>query len=61
MIYLAFFTVISNVVLLLYIRRLNRQIKSYRDTWDKIDEFADHNKDGDVVIHIEAVDDKGQI
>ena len=61
MIYLAFFTVISNVVLLLYIRRLNRQINSYRDTWDKIDEFADHNKDGDVVIHIEAVDDKGQI
>jgi hypothetical protein len=53
--------IISNIIFLIYIRHLRLQIKSYQVTWDKIDEFADHNKDGDVVIHIEAVDDKGQI
>lgn len=38
--------------LLWYIDKQNKEIKSYQETWIKIEEISDHNEDGDVVIHI---------
>jgi len=36
----------------IYIRKLKQQLHIYEKDWDVIEEMADHNKDGDVIIHV---------
>lgn len=35
-----------------YIRRLNARIRCYEQDWVCIEEIADHNRDGDVIVHV---------
>lgn len=35
-----------------YIRRLRQHIRAYEQEWMCIDEIADHNRDGDVIVHV---------
>jgi hypothetical protein len=36
-----------------YIRRLKAELHTHEAGWNQIEEISDHNKDGDVVIHIQ--------
>jgi hypothetical protein len=38
-----------------YIRRLHRRIRAYEEEWICIDEIADHNRDGDVIVHVRHI------
>jgi hypothetical protein len=50
--WLAIALVVVVVILLAYIRRLKQEIRCYQETWVEIEELTDHNKEGDVVVHI---------
>jgi hypothetical protein len=52
MIILSLILIVVVMILLWYIDKQNKEIKSYQDTWIKIEEISDHNKDGDIVIHV---------
>jgi len=40
------------VVSLWYIHKLHKRIRSFEDGWATIENLTDHNKDGDVVLHV---------
>lgn len=40
-------------VSLWYIRKLHVRIRSFETAWSQIENLTDHNKDGDVVIHVQ--------
>lgn len=40
------------VVSVWYIRRLHTRIRSHEEDWNQIEKLTDHNKEGDVVIHV---------
>lgn len=48
---LVLFLVITVVILTSYIHKLKRELRSHQETWIKIEEITDHNKDGDIIIH----------
>lgn len=35
-------------------RKQREALHSYEENWNKIEELSDHNKDGDVIIHVRA-------
>lgn len=41
---------------LIYIRHLRKEIECHLSTWKQIGDIADHNEDGDVVIHTKHMD-----
>ncbi len=49
------------VATLWYIRRLRMQLRAYEEEWLCIEEIADHNRDGDVIVHVRHIgkDDVG--
>jgi hypothetical protein len=40
----------------LYIRRLHSNIRVHEEAWKQIGTMTDHNKDGDVVLHVKHLD-----
>jgi hypothetical protein len=35
-----------------YIRRMHTRLRSHEEGWNQIEKLTDHNKEGDVVIHV---------
>lgn len=38
-----------------YIRRLHARLRAADQDWIQIEQLADHNKDGDVVLHVRHI------
>lgn len=53
MVYLLVAFVAYVVVSLWYIHKLHVRIRSFETAWSQIENLTDHNKDGDVVIHVQ--------
>lgn len=43
------------VACLWYIRRLRAHLRAYEQEWACIEEIADHNRDGDVIVHVRHI------
>lgn len=39
-----------------YIRKLKLNLKSFEEDWLQISKIADHNEDGDVIIHVKHME-----
>lgn len=42
--------------MLIYIRHLRKELACHLSTWKQIADIADHDKDGDIVIHSRHLD-----
>lgn len=53
MVYLLVAFAVYVMLSLWYIHKLHVRLRSFETAWDQIENLTDHNKDGDVVIHVQ--------
>lgn len=58
MIYLGLAFAAYVIVSLWYIRKLHSRLQTHEQAWSCIEEIADHNKDGDVVVHVKHLEEQ---